>query len=254
MEKALALRRTVYLVRAGSHAYGTALPGSDLDVRGILLPPREWLLGLREVEQFEGRRPDVVIYAARKFFRLALAGNPGVLEQLFVEEKDVLFATPLGRAVREGRHLFLSQKLYNPFVGYATSQLKQMTARDGRGHDVTRTDLIAEHGYDTKAAMHLIRLLRMGAEVLATGELRTRRPEAGFLLEIRAGRLGLEEVLALAEELRAEVDAALARSPLPPEPDVAAAEELLCRLHEEGLRWPGNGEADMALLRSVTGG
>lgn len=254
MERESALRRTVYLVKAGSHAYGTALHGSDLDVRGMLLPPREFLLGLREVEQYERHEPDVVIYAARKFFRLALGGNPGVLEQLFVEEEDVLFATPLGRAVREGRRLFLSRKLYDPFVGYATSQLKRMMTRGGKGHDVTRPDLLAQHGYDTKAAMHLIRLLQMGAEVLATGELRTRRPEAGFLLEIRAGRLSLEEVLRLAEGLRAEVDRALTRSPLPPEPDVHGAEELLCRLHEAGLRWPGNSEDELAALRRLTGG
>jgi predicted nucleotidyltransferase len=41
-----------------------------------------------------------------------------------------------------------------------------------------RAELERTHGYDTKHAMHLIRLMRMGLEVLKTGELRVRRDDA----------------------------------------------------------------------------
>jgi hypothetical protein len=41
-----------------------------------------------------------------------------------------------------------------------------------------RAALERSHGYDTKHAMHLIRLMRMGLEALQTGELRVRRDDA----------------------------------------------------------------------------
>lgn len=56
--------------------------------------------------------------------------------------------------------------------------------------------LVRSHGYDTKHAMHLVRLMRMGLEVLRTSELRS-RPVAGdgdescVLKAARAGHLRL---------------------------------------------------------------
>ena len=42
-----------------------------------------------------------------------------------------------------------------------------------------RAELERQHGYDTKHAMHLIRLMRMGLEVLETGDLGVRRDAVG---------------------------------------------------------------------------
>lgn len=47
-----------------------------------------------------------------------------------------------------------------------------------------RAEFERSHGYDTKHAMHLIRLMRMGLEVLQTGELRVRRDDAEQLSAI----------------------------------------------------------------------
>lgn len=44
---------TILLVRAGSHAYGTNMPTSDLDVRGIMIPPSDYYLGMKRVEQYQ---------------------------------------------------------------------------------------------------------------------------------------------------------------------------------------------------------
>jgi hypothetical protein len=40
--------RTIYLTRHGSHAYGTSLPTSDLDIRGIAIAPIHYYLGVSE--------------------------------------------------------------------------------------------------------------------------------------------------------------------------------------------------------------
>jgi hypothetical protein len=43
--------RTIFMTRHGSHAYGTALSTSDLDVKGVAVPPRPYLHGF--VKRFE---------------------------------------------------------------------------------------------------------------------------------------------------------------------------------------------------------
>lgn len=120
--------RTIYLARHGSHAYGTALPTSDHDVRGVAIPPREYLHGcLHRFEQFERKGdPDVVIFELRKFLGLAMDANPNVLEILFVAEQDRLKVTPEGEELLRHRHLFLSKKARHTFSGYAVSQLKRI--------------------------------------------------------------------------------------------------------------------------------
>ncbi|HNN94580.1 MAG TPA: nucleotidyltransferase domain-containing protein [Pseudomonadota bacterium] len=124
------------LVRAGSHAYGTSLPTSDIDLRGVFVPPRDHILGLRRVEQYEERgspatatqpeQPDLVVYELRKYMALAADANPNILEIVFVEEGDVLQQSESGRKLRAHRHLFLSKKAKYTFSGYATAQLKRI--------------------------------------------------------------------------------------------------------------------------------
>jgi hypothetical protein len=99
-----------------------------------------------------------------------------------------------------------------------------------------RARLENRHGYDTKHAMHLVRLLKMGEEVLSKGTLIVRRPDAEWLLGIRDGALNYEALLRLANELTASLDAQVSASSLPDAPDTEAAEDLLVRLHRELLR------------------
>jgi len=82
-----------------------------------------------------------------------------------------------------------------------------------------RAELERKHGYDTKHAMHLIRLLRMGLEILEHGDLRVRRDDADELIALRAGSLPYDELLALAEDLKAAMDRASRRADLPQDID-----------------------------------
>lgn len=77
-----------------------------------------------------------------------------------------------------------------------------------------RAELEARHGYDTKHAMHLLRLMRTGLEILRTGELHVRRSDAEELRHIREGRWSFEELLAKAADLEAELAAAARESSL----------------------------------------
>jgi len=69
-----------------------------------------------------------------------------------------------------------------------------------------RHDTEIRFGYDTKHAMHLVRLLRCGYEILTTGDLMVRRPDAQDLLSIRAGTWTYEQVAGYADEMVAKID------------------------------------------------
>ena len=78
--------------------------------------------------------------------------------------------------------------------------------------------------------MHLLRLMRMGKEIVQLGEVNVRRPDAEYLLKVRAGEVDLNDILKEALELLVEVDSLVAQSPLPEKPNVAKAEEVMMRL------------------------
>src|SRR3990167_9060451 len=64
--------RTVLLTIHGSRAYGLATETSDVDIKGIAVPPKEYFHGfLRRSDQAESKNPDMTIYDVRKFFQLA---------------------------------------------------------------------------------------------------------------------------------------------------------------------------------------
>jgi predicted nucleotidyltransferase len=93
-----------------------------------------------------------------------------------------------------------------------------------------RAELERSHGYDTKHAMHLIRLMRMGLEVLQTGELRVRRDDAEQLSAIRDGALSFEELRAMAADLQRSMEAAATATQLPPDVDYERIDGLLIEL------------------------
>ncbi len=91
-----------------------------------------------------------------------------------------------------------------------------------------------EHGknYDSKNMMHTYRLLDMAEEIATEGRLLVRRPNRDFLMHIRRGEMEYEEIIALAEEKVAAIQAAFASSDLPERPDRARLQEVLVEIRE----------------------
>lgn len=119
--------RTIFLTKHGSHAYGTNLPTSDIDIRGVVVAPKEYYVGFNNiVKQVEQKEPDLVIFEIRKFLSLACDANPNVLELLFTEPEDHLLITPAGQKIIDSRYLFLTKRAKYTFQGYAHSQLKRL--------------------------------------------------------------------------------------------------------------------------------
>ena len=93
-----------------------------------------------------------------------------------------------------------------------------------------RAKLERDHGYDTKHAMHLIRLMRMGLEVLEHGDLLVRRPDAEELKAIRDGYMTFDELSTAATRLQARMEKAAADSNLLSDVDRNQVDELAIRL------------------------
>jgi hypothetical protein len=102
-----------------------------------------------------------------------------------------------------------------------------------RSAHTNRPELVAEHGYDTKFAMHALRLGVQGRELLTTGRitLPVPEPDRAFLRSVRCGDVPLETVLAAVNDAEAELLRLRTASSLPPQPDRAWVNDWLHRSH-----------------------
>lgn len=110
-----------------------------------------------------------------------------------------------------------------------------------RQRNPARAELEREHGYDTKHAMHLVRLMRMGLEVLESGELHVRRQDAAELQAIRDGALSFEELLGAADRLKDDMERAAAYTTLPDDVDREGVDELALSIVMQASDAPDRG-------------
>lgn len=218
----------------GSRAYGLTTPHSDMDQRGVALWPFDMLTGIVPgTETFTSHAPvDVVVHTLGKVTRLALTANPNIWEILFCREDAVLFQTEVGRDLRQHREWFLSRRAAQSYAGYAAAQLAHM--RNHNSEQGARAERFHRYGYDTKNAMHLIRLLRMAREVLADGAVHVYRPDREELLAIRHGAYTALEIQKMARDLNAACQALVPHSPLQSEPNTEAVHTWLLSIYR---RW-----------------
>ncbi len=344
-------RNTVLLVRHGSHAYGTNNAESDEDFKGICIPTKEYFLGSQfKFEQAELNEPDAVIYDLRKFFNLAAACNPNIIEVLHTDACDHLLVDPIGEMILDNKDAFLSKRIKHTFMGYSISQLKRLKTHrrwimnppkepptraslglpeetlipqdqlaaasaeiqkelDRFQFDFmeelsepmkilvrgTMSEMLAElkitseqqwaatarkvgltdnfieimqkersykgaklewdnfltwkktrnkkrfaledkYGYDTKHAYHLVRLIRMCREILTTGKVIVKRPDAEELLAIRKGAWSYDQLIDFAEGEDAALQELYTSSKaLPKTPDFKYLDNLCIKAVEKSL-------------------
>jgi hypothetical protein len=258
----IAERGMILRTQVGSGVHGTSIVGQDdRDEMGLCLEPPEYVTGLARVpaglgaetqvefEQYQRHtvwdRPgglanrsgagdlDVVVYSVRKWARLALSGNPTVLLVLFVPDDEVVFRNAAGAELTANAHRFVSRLAADRFLGYLQSQRAAMTGEVGA--HTNRPELVATHGYDTKYAMHALRLGMQGVELLSSGRitLPVPEPDRSYLRAVRRGEVSLAEVLeSVARAERSLAD--LRDSPrVPEQPDRAWVDAWLHRSYED---------------------
>jgi hypothetical protein len=166
----------------------------------------------------------------RKFAKLALNANPNILEILWSPIGSA--RTALGQRLFEIRGAFLSKKCHKSYGGYALSQLHKLRGQVEKEGRVRKW----KHG------AHLIRLLRMGCEILETGEVNIDRRgiDADELRAIRSGSYEYARVVGMADELDARLKAAAASSTLPDQPRTFMVENSSCWPWDQSSRRPPN--------------
>ena len=108
--------------------------------------------------------------------------------------------------------------------------MKRLLGQKGQ-KNVHRAELEERHGYDTKYAMHVVRLYGEAKELMEHGRITLPRPDKDELVEIRRGKYSLSEIRELGAQLESEALAAQANSPLPDKVDREAISRLLADVH-----------------------
>lgn len=114
------------LTLGGSHAYGTNVEGSDVDIRGIASLRPENILGTTPFEQFVESNTDTTIYGLTKMFQLLLNVNPNTIEILGCKPEHYIYLNEIGKEILKNKQLFLSKKCIGAFAGYASAQLSRL--------------------------------------------------------------------------------------------------------------------------------
>ena len=211
-----------------------------------LLEAREAFLSLQVAETFNG-------YAMGQLKRIK-THRRWLLTPPKSEPRRSDFALPEGSVIPRdqlGAAETLFEKGFRADAGASTNFL-ELLAREKRyrhahqewsqyqlwlkERNAARAALEAKYGYDTKHAMHLVRLQRMAIEILERGDVHVRRADREELLAIRDGAWSYEDLVAAAESMTERTHVLRSQSKLPSEPDHAALNQLCAEIVEEVLR------------------
>lgn len=132
MSEAYQIKHPIVKHYAGSIAYGTNLPTSDVDIRGIFCAEehniRTPFYPVYEIDI--PNEEDGKLYELSNFLGLYLKGNPNILETLWVEESDIIENSDVYSHLRTFREELLSSNVAFRFSGYAFSQLEKIKSRN----------------------------------------------------------------------------------------------------------------------------
>lgn len=208
-QRSVALDNEVLRGVVGSTSHGTAIEGQDdRDEMGIFIEPPDYVCGLAPCDHYiyrdqpEGVRSqpgdlDLTMYSLRKFCRLAAQGNPSVLLLLWLP--TYICREPIGADLVHMRHAFVSRQSGERFLGYLRAQKMRLTGE--RTRTVNRPELVAKYGYDTKFAMHALRLGYEGIELMTDHRLTlpVAEPDLSTLRAVRSGQIDYQGAMRLIE-------------------------------------------------------
>lgn len=223
----------------GSFAHGLNRADSDHDYIAVYADPPEALIGLkspqgavRKRDRPEGAKSqpgdtEITYYGLREFIHQICKGNPTLHTLLFTP--NLKFPDLIG--LQEFAPNLLSRQIATTHVGYATSMYRRLTG--DLAPRTNRPELIAEHGYDTKAAFHALRLLMQGHEMLTEGTMTMPMQEdrRKYLLSVRNGEVPEAAALFDIGYWRSEIELAGASSTLPLRPDMDRVNQWLIDTH-----------------------
>lgn len=241
----------IHLHVGGSELHGAQTGSQDLDIVGVYIQPPYEALGITEfrnsenstqryrvkTEHFDwstaGDRKntssdiDVVAYSLRKWAGLAAKGHPEALHCLFVPNLGIRPGM-WEKHIRPHAAVFLSAWAGNTFQSCANEQWDRLNREQTKDTNY-------------KMAMHVLRLLQEGTELLRTGRITFPNPERDLLLQVREGKLTLRQIEKFVTLWTHELETARAHSVLPADVDRRKISDLIANTYLDfytGGLWP----------------
>lgn len=259
MDRKIALQRTILQCEVGSSAWGLNLESGDRDEMGVMVESVEQTIPVvgngfeqyiyRSAEERSGIKNapsekgdlDLTVYSLRKWAALALKGNPTVLSLLFA---PVTYSCADGESLRGLAPHFASKEAGKRFSGYLRAQRERLIGERGQ-KDVNRPELVKQFGFDTKYAMHMLRLGMQGIEYLRTGKLSVpmRDVDRQNLLDVRQGKYDEAYCIGYCRLLEEELEELIhGGSPLPDKPNYEAVQRWVTSIYL--TRWMQDNRLD----------
>src|SRR6185436_11658671 len=257
-QRVMAERTTILRVPAGSTLHGLHIPGTDdRDEVAICIEDLDAAMGFTPFEQYiyrtaaerEGKHDapsragdlDLTIFSLRKFLRLAMQGNPQILQCLFVPPALCLIRDARGGQLQDLAPMIVSRHAGARYLGYLEAQRQRLLGERGQ-KKVNRPDLEAKHGYDTKYAMHILRLGFQGVELMTTGRLTLPMAEKdrAFTYAVRLGQVPIQDALTKAGELEQQIKDLLHDAPVAADPDREWLEQWMVNMYFENWKARAN--------------
>jgi uncharacterized protein len=255
----MAENNTILLARIGSILHGINVdPVPDHDEMGICIEPPNYTFGLSDARLFEqytyhsappGEKTppggtDRTIFSLHKFLRLAAKGDPNMWVLLNTPTDYHISANAIGLEVLSHPDWLISRRVGERHLGYLKKQVDRYLT--GKKDKNTRPQLIADYGFDTKAAAHATRIAWQGFELLEFGEMKLpMSPTMRTLIKrVRLGEFSKKTALDMIEHYTELLSKAVATSPLPDSPDYPRLNAWTGQLYR---RWWDAQDTDVAL-------
>ena len=197
----------LYKTYSGSKLYGLDEEGSDDDFIGAYMPNLQQFFGFLSLNnaKFEkGKESDTTLYSLQHFCKLISQGNFLVIESLFAPDDKVFVCKRPFVELRDMRNEFIGGNILVPMRGFIRHNSSHIARKPTSPQ---RLELFDKHGYDTKYAMHTIRLLDTCLHFIDTGEFRIDYSDLrDKYLDIKHGRLSYDECMSLIAELDTQVN------------------------------------------------
>lgn len=233
-------KNIILLGLGGSHAYGTEIETSDLDVRGCAVNSREEILCGEDFEQVTDVPTDTTIYSFMKLVRLLTNCNPNTIEILGLKREHYIYLSEIGREMLDNSDMFLSKMAVKSFGGYATAQFHRLENKSEGIALGKRNKNALLHNKIGKHMMHLIRLYLMCLDILEKGEIITyRETEHDLLMSIRNGAFldgesqPTADFFALVDDYKKRLEYAEKNTSLPENPDYKRIKDFVISVNEK---------------------
>jgi uncharacterized protein len=107
----------------GSRSYGLDTAGSDTDIRGIFVLPKELFYSMEYIPQVSNETNDIVYFELGRFIELLAKSNPNILELLAIDQRFILQKHEVMDRIQ--KQFILSKQCEQTFANYAYSQIKK---------------------------------------------------------------------------------------------------------------------------------